>query len=145
MCFSSIGQPGQGDSGDDADAEPTKPIQSQAAEAQEGQPESMRHLCVDQLILIMEISTAYAKFVEQHGTDRDDLPPFMLGAVSQGVPTDPSKPTTCGSFVPNLPYPNLGVLPRQEIIKELEADSAKNVKQRRDLSGANQSTEACIS
>lgn len=108
-------------------------------------PESMVHLCSDQMNLLIEVSTKYAAAVKTMKESGDDeLPPFFLGAINQGVPTDPSKPTTCGYLTVDLPSPDLGDLPRDEIIKELESDQCKTIKQRRDLSGADTSPETSI-
>ncbi|CAK9106858.1 unnamed protein product [Durusdinium trenchii] len=54
-------------------------------------------------------------------------------AMIHGLPSDASKPTTCGYLQQSLPSPCLGNLPRDNIFQELRDDMLKEVKQRRDL------------
>eukprot|EP00435_Cladocopium_sp_Y103_P006169 s2951_g2.t1 len=95
---------------------------------------SMEHLPEDQLNLLRQISAAFAEV--RSGTPEGEDVTFYFGCVNEGLPSDPSKHTTAAYFASSIPLPELGALPRDEIVEELQSDKAKDVKQRRDLESA---------
>ena len=57
---------------------------------------------------------------------------WPCGGVHQGRPSDPSKSTPCAYRQCDLPMPDLGALPRDDVFEELRSDPMRLVKQRRD-------------
>jgi len=98
---------------------------------------SMEHLPEDQLNLLRQISAAFAE-VRRETPEGEDVA-FSYGCVNDGLPSDPSKHTTAAYFASSIPLPELGALPRTEIVEELQSDRAKDVKQRRDMESAHSS------
>lgn len=98
---------------------------------------SMEHLPEDQLNLLRQISTVFAE-VRRETPEGEDMT-FYYGGVNDGLPSDPSKHTTAAYFASSIPLPELGALPRAEIVEELQSDRAKDVKQRRDMESAHSS------
>ena len=66
-------------------------------------------------------------------TSQDEEKQLVIGAIHRGVPGDPSKPSTGAYFLQNLPCPDLGPLPREDILDELRGNPVKTRKQRRDV------------
>ena len=119
---------------DGADADDDEiPIQDGEKSSVVQVPKNMKHLPTHLPVL--------AKFVRSYVDDQNTLAPgqdasdlrTFFGAVYDGCPANPAKPTTCAYRVADLPKPNLGTLPRDEIFNELKADRLKLVKQRRDV------------
>ena len=98
---------------------------------------SMDRLPEDQLNLLRQISAAFAEV--RRDTPEGEEVTFYYGSVNDGLPSDPSKQTTVAYFVSSLPLPELGALPRDDIVEELKSDKAKDVKQRRDMESAHTS------
>lgn len=58
---------------------------------------------------------------------------FSLGAICEGPPVDANQPSSCAYFMSGLPTPELGTIPRNEMVEELKNDDQKEIKQRRDF------------
>ena len=90
-------------------------------------PQGMKHLPT-QLPVVARFIRRYVQSGE------DDRSAAVYGAIYDGFPANPGKPTTCAYWTSKLPTPDLGTLPRDEIRQELAEDNQKLVKQRRDVS-----------
>lgn len=88
-------------------------------------PDDMKHLPLNFYMVERFVQAFALKF---HADDH-----FATGSVFDGLPANPTKPTTFGYVVRNLPISDIGVLPREEIIQELLEDQVKDAKQRRDI------------
>ena len=93
-------------------------------------PDDMAHLPYEDFKLIR---TFIECFVLQGKDGKHPDESFFRGAVQQGLPSNPSKGSTGCYFLPHLPTPELGNLPRSDIIRELLSDVNKDSKQRRDI------------
>lgn len=107
------------DGGDSGNESPRKMDESQV-------PYDMRHLPTEYMLV--------QHFIESFRlTPKSREDGYWSGAIHIGLPCDPSKKSTLGYLLKGLPNPDLGVLPRDEIIKELRSDNVKDCKQRRDV------------
>ena len=91
-------------------------------------PYDMKHLPIQDYVLLQHFVEAFV--LDPKARDNGM---FSGRAVFEGFPCDPSKPTSCAYVVRKLPTPDLGQLPREEIMHELRADVVAERKQRRDV------------
>ena len=99
-------------------------------------PASMHHLDAKLKVLLTDVSEVFMSMPPETET-------YTIGAIHQGLPSDPSKPTTCAYFLQKLTQtPDLGDLPRDDIHAELlSKDNMKESKQRRDFGSADTSPD----
>lgn len=90
-------------------------------------PESMSHLHNRRLVQEVLEYLSSPQFQVRDGAS------VAFGGVVHELPYDPSQPTSCAYVLFDLPTPDLGSIPRDEIFEELRAEPAREAKQRRDF------------
>ena len=86
-------------------------------------PASMAHLNLDKYVLLTHLCEVGRNSRGQK---------LIIGSVNKGPPSSPHQPASCSYLMEQLPTPNLGGIPRNEIFAELNKDDQKDAKQRRD-------------